>query len=129
MKNRFNQWRTTLLDKDVKGAVVEKTVIIKMERRLLKAGFRQFCDKMKLARQESVADKKGKDSEYWLKYNSKKRLFKALKKFYMNFHAAKINFRRVYRNSDYRSKKAYFYMWKADYYSLRDEANDEKLKK
>ena len=40
MTNRFNQWRTTLIDKDVKGAVVEKTLIVKLERRLVRAGFR-----------------------------------------------------------------------------------------
>ena len=54
-------------------------------------------------------------------------MFNAMKTYIINFRRAKVNFRRVYRNSDYRAKKSYFYVWKADFYSELDEYNNEQM--
>ena len=72
--------------------------------------------------------KKGEDYKHIIKYNAQKRMFNAMKTYIRNFRNAKVNFRRIYRNSDYRAKKGYFYVWKSDYYQERDEANGDMIK-
>ena len=116
MKSRFDQWRTTLAVKDVAGDHLERTVIIKMQRRLLKLAFAQFVEKSKEVRADHNGVKKGNDYNQILRYKAMKRMFNAMKTYIINFRRAKVNFRRVYRNSDYRAKKSYFYVWKIDYY-------------
>ena len=106
---------------------MEKTLIIKMQRRLLKAAFAQFVEKSKLVRGDQNGVKKAQDYNHILTYNAKKRMFNAMKTFIRNFRNAKVNFRRVYRNSDYRAKKSYFYVWKNDYYQERDDSNNEMI--
>ena len=116
MKSRFDQWRTTLAVKDVAGDHLERTVIIKMQRRLLKLAFAQFVEKSEEVRADHNGVKKGNDYNQILRYKAMKRMFNAMKTYIINFRRAKVNFRRVYRNSDYRAKKSYFYVWKIDYY-------------
>jgi len=57
-------------------------------------------------------------------YNSKKRMFNGIKKFYQDFHRAKAFFKTVWRKSEYRAKKSYFYVWKRDFYAQRAESNE-----
>ena len=81
-----------------------------------------------MVRSDQNGLKKGDDYNHILTYNSKKRMFNAMKTFVRNFRNAKVNFRRVYRNSDYRAKKSYFYVWKNDYYQERDNSNSEMIR-
>ena len=61
MKSRFDQWRTTLAVKDVTSDHLEKTVIIKMERRILRHGFDHFVKMCKEYRADQNGVKKGAD--------------------------------------------------------------------
>ena len=90
--------------------------------------FAQFVEKSKEVRGDQNGLKKAEDYKQRIKYNAQKRMFNAMKNFVRDFRNAKVNFRRVYRNSDYRAKKSYFYVWKNDYYQERDNLNNEMIR-
>ena len=48
LRNRFLQWNKMIKEKEVKGAGLEKVIIVKMQRRILKMALKQYRDKVKL---------------------------------------------------------------------------------
>ena len=92
--------------------MLEKVIITKMQRRILKLAFKRYRDKTKLATWDINGVKKSEDYAFRIIYNSKKRMFRGIKKFAQNHRLAKINFKKVYINSDLRSKKCFFTIWK-----------------
>ena len=74
---------------DHKGDKLERIVIKKLERRILKSWLYRFKDQTKLAKKLAHDDVKSVDYENILNYNSKKRMFKSFKTFTHNHKIAK----------------------------------------
>ena len=74
---------------DHKGDKLERIVIKKLERRILKSWLYRFKDQAKLMKKLSHDDVKAVDYENILNYNSKKRMFKSFKTFTRSHKIAK----------------------------------------
>lgn len=67
-----------------------------MQRRILKLAFKQYVEKTKMCRKIAGGDIKGEVYREMIVFNSLKRMFNGIKKYYLKHHAAKKQFQRVY---------------------------------
>jgi len=71
----------------------------------------KYVEQIKIKRIYDKGDMHAEDYADAIKFKAKKRMFKAIKKFYLNFHSAKINLKQTLKQADLRFKKCFFQIW------------------
>jgi len=121
--SRFRQWREMIRQRDEKEYSLERAVVVKWQRRMLKLAWARYieqCKKLKEVERQNTQGCKVRDVVI---FRSKKRMFGCLRIFVSRHKTAKLFFKKTVKQADIRAKKKYFTRWRLD---VESDQVDEK---